>query len=364
MTGPPRLTIVWSPGSLGCGMANRRSSGATEWQRRQEALARQAEQAHTAAERARAAKPPPDSYLDRRRTEIEHKNRALSALVDELGTILVHGLTRPARIDLAALRRTPGMPPLRLGDLERPIPNPEWPAYAPAAPGPVARLFGGRRRYERELSVVTTKFNRDRAARDEAEHERQRKIADATALHVAQTERDENAARVHNAEIAAFARAYEQRDKAAVERYFGLVLQRVPLPAGFPHDADIAFSQPHERLIVRFELPSRDIVPTVAAYRYLSTTDEERTTLRVPEDVSALYRGVISQVALLCVRDLFSSDPQVTSVAFNGHISLGARVYPSVISLNVARSDFPSDEELGQVTAETCARHLKATTMV
>jgi len=342
-------------------MANRRSSG-TEWQHRQEALARQAEQAHTATERARAAKAPPDSYLERRRTEIEHKNRVLSALVDELGAILVHGLTRPARIEPAALRRTPGIPPLRLGDLERPIPIPQWPAYAPAAPGPVARLFGGRRRYERELSAVTTKFNRDRAARDDAEHERQGKIAAAVALHVEQAERDENAVRVHNAEIAAFARAYEQRDKDAVERYFGLVLQRVPLPAGFPHNADIAFSQPHERLVVRFELPPRDIVPTVAEYRYLSTTDEERTTPRAPDDVSALYRGVISQVALVCVRDLFNSDRHVASVAFNGHVSLAEREY--LISLNVERSDFPSDDELRQVTAETCARHLKATTTV
>jgi restriction system protein len=345
-------------------MANRRSSGATDRQRRQEALARQAEQAHTAAERARAATAPPDSYLERRRTEIEHKNRALSALVDELGAILVNGLTRPARIDLATLCRTPGIPPLRLGDLERPIPIPAWPADTPAAPGPVARLFGGTRRYERELSAVTAKFNRDRAARDEAEHERQQKIAAATAQHAEQARRDEDAVRVHNAEIAEFARAYERRDKGAVERYFGLVLQRVPLPAGFPHNADIAFSRSHERLVVRFELPSRDIVPTVAAYRYLSTTDEELATQRAPEDVSALYRGVISQVALVCVRDLFSSDRQVASVAFNGHVSIAARAYPSVISLNVERSDLPSDEELGQVTAETCARHLKATTMV
>jgi restriction system protein len=347
-------------------MANRRSSGVTEWQRRQEALARQAEQAHTAAEHARAdaANAPPDSYLERRRAEIDRKNRALSASVDELGAILVHALTRPARIDLADLRRTPGIPPLRLGDLERPIPIPQWPAYAPAAPGPVARLLGGRRRYERELSAVTMRFNRDRAARDKAEDERQRKMAAAIESHAEQTRREENAVRVHNAEIAAFARAYEQRDKTAVERYFGLVLQRVPLPAGFPRDADIAFSRPHERLVVRFELPNRDIVPTASSYQYLSTTDEERTLHREPGDVSAIYRGVISQVALVCVRDLFDSDRHLASVAFSGHVAIAARVYPSMISLNVERSDFPSDEELGQVTAETCARHLKATTMV
>jgi restriction system protein len=157
----------------------------------------------------------------------------------------------------------------------------------------------------------------------------------------------------------------EQRDRAAVERYFGLVVHRVPLPAGFPRNAEIVFGQQHERLVVRFELPPRDIVPTVAAYLYLATTDEERSTQRAPEDVSALYRGVISQIALLCVRDLFGSDRHVSSVCFNGHVSgTGEHEHPCMISLNVERADFPSDEDLRQVTAEVCARQLKATTTV
>jgi restriction system protein len=73
---------------------------------------------------------------------------------------------------------------------------------------------------------------------------------------------------------------------------------------------------------------------------------------------------VISQVALLCVRDLFGSDRLVSSVCFNGQVSGTGDDYPCMISLNVERSDFPSDEDLRQVTAEVCARHLKATTTV
>jgi restriction system protein len=348
-------------------MANRRRSGATEWQRRQEALARQAEHAHTAAERSRtaAAEARPDSYLERRRREIEHQNRALSALVDELGAILVSGLTRSARIDLATLRRTPGIPPLELGNAARPIPIPDWQAYAPASPGPVSRLFGGTRRYQRRLAAATVRFEDDRTGRDQAEDERQRKVAAVTALHAEQTRRDEQVVRAHNAEVAEFGRALERRDRGAVERYFGLVVHRVPLPAGFPRNAEIVFSQQHERLVVRFELPPRDIVPTAATYQYLATTDEERSTQRAPEDVASLYRGVISQVALLCVRDLFSSDRHVSSVCFNGHVpGTGVHDYPCMISLNVERADFPSDESLREVTAEVCARHLKATTTV
>ncbi len=347
-------------------MANRRRSGATEWQRRQEALARQAEQAHTAAERARtaAAKAGPDSYLERRRREIERQNRALSALVDELGAILVSGLTRSSRIDPEALRRLPDIPSLELGAMGRPIPVPDWPAYAPAPPGPLSRLVGGTRRYQRRLAAATTRFEADRHGRDQAENERQRKVAAVTALHAEQTRRDEQVVLAHNADIAEFVRALERRDRAAVERYFGLVVHRMPLPAGFPRNAEIVFSQQHERLVVRFELPTRDIVPTVAAYQYLATTDEERSTQRAQEDVSALYRGVISQVALLCVRDLFGSDPHVSSVCFNGHVAGTGDDYPCMISLNVERADFPSDQDLRQVTAEVCARHLKATTTV
>jgi restriction system protein len=74
---------------------------------------------------------------------------------------------------------------------------------------------------------------------------------------------------------------------------------------------------------------------------------------------------VISQVALLCIRDLFDGDQALATVGFNGHVhainrATGEREYPCLISLSVDRADFPRDENLREVMAEACVRHLRA----
>lgn len=147
--------------------------------------------------------------------------------------------------------------------------------------------------------------------------------------------------------------------------YLGQVLRQVPLPSGFPHKSEVAFSPRSEQVVVRFELPDREIVPTTASYRYLSTKDEIRATARAKLEVNKLYRSTISQVALLCVRDIFDSDQAVQSVGFNGHVhalnpATGKREFPCIISLNVEREQFPPDINLEKVDPEACVRHLSA----
>jgi len=349
-------------------MANRRrTSAVANLQRQQQAMARQAEQVRKAAERARiaAAKADRERYLERRRLEVENQNKALSALVDQLSSVLINGLTRSARIDLGSLRRKSTVPPLRLGDLANPLPIPDWREYAPASSGPISRLFGGAKRYQRKLTAAKMRFENDRQVRDQAEIERQRKVVVARSEHAERAKQEENAVRIHNAETDKLVQALGRRDKRAVEWYFGMVLSRVPLPAGFLRNAEVAFSQQNEQLVVRFELPSRDVVPTIASYQFLSTKDDVRSSQRKAKDVSDLYRSVISQVALICIRDLFNSDRLVASIGFNGHVhainpGTGQREYPCMISLNVERPSFPPDANLSQVTAEVCVRHLKA----
>ncbi len=103
----------------------------------------------------------------------------------------------------------------------------------------------------------------------------------------------------------------------------------------------------------------------MAEYKYLPTKNDERETPRNKSEISDLYRDIISQTALLCLRDLFDCDPELNSVGFNGHThainpATGEREYPCFISLNVERADFPLDENLRNVTADKCVRHLRA----
>ncbi|MEV5719237.1 restriction endonuclease [Amycolatopsis mediterranei] len=341
--------------------------GLSEWERRQQALAREAERQQKEAERARAAaeKEAKRKYTEARAAEVEAKNRALTERVQCLESFLPAGLHRSARIDLKATPIRADIPPLDLGSDSQPIKPPPWERFAPRPPGPLGRLLGGAARYEQDLEFARKRYQQAVQAAEQQEIARQNRVVAARRTHADRVRRVEEAARRHRQELDDRARAIAERKPQAVEMYLGQVLRQVPLPSGFPHKSEVAFSPRSEQVVVRFELPDREIVPTTASYRYLSTKDEIRATARAKLEVNKLYRSTISQVALLCVRDIFDSDQAVQSVGFNGHVhalnpATGKREFPCIISLNVEREQFPPDINLEKVDPEACVRHLSA----
>jgi restriction system protein len=340
--------------------------GRSEWERMQRAIAREQERERREAERARVAaeKEQKQQYRAAREAEIANKNTRLERRVAQLDAILVNGLHRSARIDLLAEVPKPDVAALDLGPLSTPVIPPPWEAFAPTPPGALSRLIGGAARYDR--AVADARIQHQRAVQEAEQHESARR-------HQVDSMRREHAARVARAKqewqqrteaANANVQAVAARDKAAVEDYLKQVLRRVPLPKDFPHEVDVTFN-PRAEQAIQVELPPHDVVPTVATYKYLSTKDEERTAPRPKSQVQSLYRQVISQVALLCVRDVFDSDPVLQSVGLNGHThainpATGDQEYPCLISMDVAREAFLADDNLSKVTPEACVRHLKA----
>jgi restriction system protein len=157
---------------------------------------------------------------------------------------------------------------------------------------------------------------------------------------------------------------FQRREHAAVEDYLGRVLAGVPLPADFPRHSEVTFNPRTKQVIVQVELPPRDVVPEARQVQYQPRKDEEKVTNRPAKEIAELYRSVVSQVALLCMRDLFDADPTLATVGFNGHVhavnpATGEREYPCLISLNVDRPDYPM-KTLHNVEPVRCVRHLKA----
>lgn len=341
--------------------------GRSEWERQQRALARETERERREAERARAAaqKEAERRHREAREAEVEKRNGDLEATVQSLAGFLHAGLERTARIDVRARRAQAKVPSLDLGQDVAAVSPPTWAQFEPRAPGTVSRLFGGAARYERDLAVAKASYEVAVREAEQQEIARQQRVVNARRLHAERVQRAEEDARRQNEAIDEYATAILERKTAAVERYVAEVIRRLPLPAGFPRDAEIAFSARAEQAVIRFELPSTDVVPTVARYTYLPTKDEVRTTSRSKGDVNALYSKVISQVALLCVRDLFDSDDRLQAVGFNGHVhavnpATGEEEYLCIISMNVERGTFPPDVNLKRVTPEDCVRHLRA----
>ncbi|TDV51048.1 restriction endonuclease [Actinophytocola oryzae] len=341
--------------------------GRQEWERQQQAQAREAERRRREAERAKAAaeKERKQQYRDSRQAEVDNKNAQLEQRVAQLSAILVSGLHRTARIDILAQVPRPKAEPLRLGPLANPVPTPTWDRFAPRLPGTIARMLGGTTRYERTEAAARVQYDEavQEAVRQEAE--RQRRVRALCSEHTDRINADEQKWRDRVASANAYVRAIADRDKAAIETYLKQVLTRVSLPADFPRKVDVIFNPRAEQAVVQIELPPHDTVPTVSSYKYLTTKDEERSAARPRTEVESLYRKVISQVALLCARDLFDSDPKLQSVGLNGHThainpATGEQEYPCLISMNVERDTFPKDDNLSKVTPEACVKHLKA----
>ncbi|MGW4247961.1 hypothetical protein, partial [Nocardia sp. NPDC004722] len=90
---------------------------------------------------------------DRQATE---RTRALEEQASDLENLLHVSLARDAAIDLTERRRRADVPPLNLGNLERPLPAPEW--SAPVEPSRMKRIFGGAKRYDEELQLAQQRF--------------------------------------------------------------------------------------------------------------------------------------------------------------------------------------------------------------
>jgi restriction system protein len=136
------------------------------------------------------------------------------------------------------------------------------------------------------------------------------------------------------------------------------------LPSDFPKQVAVAFDPHTNGAVVRFELPPREVIPKLRGYQYIKSKDEVRPLSRPSKEVGDLYRSVVSQVALLCIRDTFEADSQIESVGFNGHLratdpATGQAVHPCLISLSVDRSRW-GQLSLHQVRPEACLRHLNA----
>lgn len=341
--------------------------GRAEWERQQRAIAREIERERKEAERAQLAeeKEAKQRYRAAREAEIRKKNTRLEQRVTQLNAILVNGLYRSAVIDLAAEISRPNVAALDLGALATPVAAPSWDQFAPRPPGVLSRMVGGSARYERSVADAEARHQQAVHEAERREVERQRRVVTMRQEHAAQVDKAEQEWRRRTEIVNAQVQGIATRDKASVEEYLKQVLRRVPLPKDLPHEVDVTFNPRAEQAIVRIELPPHNIVPTVATYKYLSTKDEERTTARPKADVQSQYRRIISQVALLCVRDVFDGDPALQSVGLNGHThavnpATGEQEFPCLISMDVAREDFPADDNLSKVTPEACVRHLKA----
>ena len=177
----------------------------------------------------------------------------------------------------------------------------------------LGRVVGGRH-HQQQLAAARAAYEQARADYERAEAERQRRFTEARRRYAARIAEERRRMDEHNRSVDAFAAALRRREPEAVSGYLEMVLDAIPVPDGFPAGTGVAWP------VARFELPDRSVVPAVAAVHYNRPADELREVPRPPAEVDALYRQVVAQVALLCLRDLFAADPGLELISFHGRV--------------------------------------------
>lgn len=125
------------------------------------------------------------------------------------------------------------------------------------------------------------------------------------------------------------------------------ILAAMERPDGFPQRCEVGYVSEARELLIRYELPRQDVVPTVLGYRYVRARDAIEPVPRKEADVKAIYRRLLARTVLRALAGLFDAmpPPLVESVAVNGYVaakdrSTGKPVDFVLVSVNATREAF------------------------
>lgn len=146
------------------------------------------------------------------------------------------------------------------------------------------------------------------------------------------------------------------------------LLRRSPLPAGCRESAQVGYVPEAGQLLIDVALPSPEVVPAVAAYRFVAQRAEVVPQPVKEADILETYRRLLARLALRALDEAFSVTPiqLVTTIVLNGHVgttdpATGRAVRPCVVSVVAQRADFAElvlDEP--RLDPQRCLRNLGA----
>jgi restriction system protein len=169
-----------------------------------------------------------------------------------------------------------------------------------------------------------------------------------------------------NAEVNDFEKAYLEGDRDAIISYCSMVLERSVYPENIAHEFRVTYSVESKELVIEFDLPRPDIVPSVLEYKYVRARDAIDSKARKQVEIKDLYQDIIAAIALRTIHEVLESDhgEHVNVVTFNGFVhtidpTTGRDIRPCLISVRTTRERF-EEIDLSRVDKRACLRNLGA----
>jgi restriction system protein len=168
-----------------------------------------------------------------------------------------------------------------------------------------------------------------------------------------------------NSNVREMARRYREGEPDAVIANVELILNASTYPDWIRKDYSTQFNQVSRLLVVDFQLPTHDDVPRLAKVTYVASRDELKETHLSDAEFNRLFEGVIYQLALRTVHELFEGDTAdvLDAIVFNGWVtavnkSTGRDETACILSLQAKKDEFFAID-LRRVDPKACFKQLK-----
>ena len=240
-------------------------------------------------------------------------------------------------------------------------------SYLPKPLGFFASLIPGvKAKYGLAVREARARFDTDVAGHSERENSRQVALNAALSEHQAKLRKLDEAAVQQHQEIDSLKAGYESGEKESVRAYCDAVLSSQTFPENWSQSFKLAYVPESKQIVVEYDFPTFDIVPKIAAYRYVRAKKEAVTTPRSDSDRRHLYSSLIAQITLRVIHVLFNADytDHLESIVFNGHVdaideATGHPVHPCLVTLRCTRGVF-EQLDLSRIDSESCLKGLNA----
>jgi restriction system protein len=314
-----------------------------------------------------AARAAQSDYLASRLTEADDMTATLEAHVDDLTSVLRVATTKTFAVDFEKLKAKPNRLRFDAGRLDQPEPEPIEVDFQPAPLSFLQRLIPALvQKYDRAATDGTRSYEEAVAKHQSRESDRVAQLEALKVKHAELLQSERRRVDEFNLAIDEKAASYRVCDKQAVIDYFTTVLENDVVLEEHPPNVRVAFVPESKQLVVEYQLPTIEVIPTDAGYKYIKKGDDIQATPRKLPEVRRLYRDLLAQLACRALYAVANGDNArvVDVVVLNGFVDTidpgtGKRITPTIISVRALTSEL-REIDFSKVDASACLMGLKA----
>jgi len=168
-----------------------------------------------------------------------------------------------------------------------------------------------------------------------------------------------------NAKIEQLKESYFSHNPVAIVEYCDMVLENSQYPDNFPKSYEIEYNPDSKILIIEYQLPSIECIPTIKEVKYVASKKELKEIHYPESQTLKLFDETLYKITLRSIHEIFEADAAnaIESVSFNGWVrainkATGREENNCILSIQVRKVDF-LQIDLANVEPKVCFKNFK-----